>query len=171
MLDVCEDCPANSNAPDASDKKSDCTCIVGSTGPDGESCTKCVKGTYKAARGNANCESCPANYDSPVGSGIVTQCVCNTGFMGLDLGDGTCTACVIGTHKAETGRVACDGCLANSNSPAQRISLAACVCNAGYVGPAGGPCATCTPAHSRPTVTIPVCHVRRVNPPNQALHR
>ena len=88
------------NSPAGSSMVTACTCNAGSLGPDGELCTKCVKGTYKAGRENANCESCSANSNSPVGSSLVAQCACNAGFSnGIVLG--TCMACIISTYKAE----------------------------------------------------------------------
>ena len=41
ISDVCQRCPSNSNAPEASDKEVDCTCNAGSMSLDGGNCTQC----------------------------------------------------------------------------------------------------------------------------------
>jgi len=41
---VCQGCPTNSDAPEASKEQTCCTCNVGSMGPDGKMCTECVAG-------------------------------------------------------------------------------------------------------------------------------
>jgi len=97
---VCQGCPSNSNAPEASDEEVDCTCNAGSTGPDGENCTQCMAGTYKLFTGAVACEACevgkytsqsgtkvcldcPANASSLVQSSVSTACTCNAGFSNV----------------------------------------------------------------------------------------
>jgi len=60
-----------------------------------------------------------------------TTCGCKPGLTGPD---GECTACVVGTYKAGMGSAACDGCPADSSSPTQSTTIAACTCNAGFSG-------------------------------------
>jgi len=110
--DVCQGCPTDSYAPEASNAQTDCTCNTGSSGLDGGTCTQCITGKYKAGCGNANCESCPIYSDSPVGSIILTACACNAGSSGL--GGGVCTKCVTGTYTADSGNEDCASCPANA---------------------------------------------------------
>jgi hypothetical protein len=54
-----------------------------------------------------------------------------------------CTACPAGTYKPVAGSAACAACAGNSTSPPSSTDVTACVCNAGFGGPPGGPCALC----------------------------
>ena len=106
--DVCQTCPANSNAPAASDEPTDCLCKAGATGADGGPCSLCVAGKYKEVTGDASCtdclegeysttvgatsdvcQTCPANSNAPAASDEPTDCLCNDGTTGLD--GGPCT--------------------------------------------------------------------------------
>ena len=97
---------------------------------------------------------------SPAGSGVSTSCICNAGAQGPD--GGTCALCVAGKYKISTGSVTCtnclvnqfsitvgatsnvcQGCTANSQSPAGSGVSTSCICNAGAQGPDGGTCALC----------------------------
>jgi len=62
--DVCQTCPPNSNAAEASDIQTDCTCNSGYTGDDGDTCNACVAGKYKIAMGDAVCTNCVAGQYS-----------------------------------------------------------------------------------------------------------
>ena len=139
--DVCQECPSNSDGPEASDEEVDCTCQAGFSGPGGGLCTECVAGTYTATRGNANCQSCPANSDSYAGSITITACSCNAGSTGPD--GGLCTECVAGTYTTTRGNASCQSCPANSDSSAGSITITACTCNAGSTGPDGWLCTEC----------------------------
>ena len=105
---MCQGCPTNSNAPEASDEQTDCVCKAGSTGLDGNPCTECVAGKYKIALGDAACsnclvgkystavgaksnvcQGCPPNSDAPEASDEQTDCTCNAGFSGST--GGTCS--------------------------------------------------------------------------------
>ena len=118
----------------------DCQCMAGLTGPDGEYCNFCPEGTYKSTVGSAACSACPANSNSILDAGYwATDCLCNAGYSGPD--SGTCTACATGSYKSSPGSAACSACPADSPSNA---ALTECLCNAGYSGPAGGPCTACS---------------------------
>ena len=56
---VCQACPANSNAPPASHKATDCKCNSGFQGNDGEPCIPCVIGQMPLNRWDAKC-ACPS---------------------------------------------------------------------------------------------------------------
>jgi hypothetical protein len=51
-----------------------------------------------------------------------------------------CTACLVGQYKSALGTQACSSCPSHSTSPQASQTVGACVCNAAYSGPAGGPC-------------------------------
>lgn len=138
--DVCQGCPTNTHAPEASNQEIDCTCNAGWTGPHGEMCTECIAGSYKTSSGNADCDNCPENSDSPAGSTASTACTCDAGWTGPN--GGTCTECVEGKYKSGGGNANGDSCPTNSDSPAGSNSVTTCTCNAGSSGPAGG--GTCT---------------------------
>jgi hypothetical protein len=127
-------------------------------------CLPCMPGTYSnitSAVDPEACTPCPGNSLSPAGSQDITNCSCIAGYTGPDGGE--CTSCRQGTYKTEIGQGKCNECLrgtysltvaATSNAtciscPPNSLSgqgaddQAACVCNAGYSGPNGGPCSPC----------------------------
>ena len=62
---VCTDCPSNSNSPALSNKSTDCKCNTGYSGPDGEACSACEAGKYKAIKGHSDCLECPQHTYNP----------------------------------------------------------------------------------------------------------
>ena len=64
-------------------------------------------------------------------------CVCGEGYTGPD--PATCVPCEAGQFKDVVGSSPCMPCPAGANSPAGAWN---CTCNAGLIGPVGGPC-TC----------------------------
>ena len=68
-------------------------------------------------------------------------------------GAGDCIACAAGKFKAESGDAECTACAANSNSLAGSTAATACTCNAGFLGPDGGPCQPNTTATTTPIIT------------------
>ena len=137
MSDVCQGCPSNSNAPEASDEEVDCTCNAGSTGPDGgPTCRLCAEGKYQANTGSlkcddclggkyldssgndaeANCKACPANSGNNVAASTTeTSCKCNAGSSGAL---GLCQSCPTGSYKGAVGSTACTLCAAGKFSEA-----------------------------------------------------
>ena len=127
--DECLDCPDNSNAPTASNELIDCMCNAGSSGLNGDTCSLCIAGKYKALAGSETCPdceigtysasvgasqvstclTCPANSNSPLGSPAATACTCNAGSYGPD--GGTCNNCVAGTYSESSGAVNSTSCL------------------------------------------------------------
>jgi hypothetical protein len=55
-----------------------------------------------------------------------------------------CVACVAGKYKSDAGVSSCEACPANSWSQMGSVSAVACFCNAGYTGPLGVECSTCS---------------------------
>ena len=105
-----------------------------------EQCTQCGVDTYSAA-GAAQCEICPNNTFAPVRSQVLTDCKCLAGYYSAVIGqDGrSCSACLPGKHKAQTGAVPCTDCPVNRYSTATAAtSNATCQsCTANGVSPAG----------------------------------
>jgi len=62
-----------------------------------------------------------------------------------------CQACPVNTYKAGAGNAlsACQACPVNSTSPTGSATNTTCRCNAGYSGPAGGPCTACPKGTSK----------------------
>ena len=54
-----------------------------------------------------------------------------------------CTSCLSGQYKSALGTQACSSCPSDSTSPVTSQSISACICNAGFNGPAGGACTGC----------------------------
>jgi hypothetical protein len=135
---TCSLCPPNSNSSARSTSLTDCKCIPGFTGQDGQTCEACERGEYKASVGNASCTICSENSYSARGTDLYseltdrggTRCMCLFGYTGPD--SGNCTACEEGKYKNVSGSTLCYNCARNSTSPAGSSQKSACVCNAGY---------------------------------------
>ena len=63
---------------------------------------------------------------------------CQPGYTGPDACP--CVACQAGKYKDSVGAGACASCPANSDSEVASDDVTDCQCDAGYSGPAGGPC-------------------------------
>ena len=151
-------CPANSDSPAGSVAITDCTCNAGYTGANGGVCTACEAGTFKASSGSETCTECPQNAFSPPASVEDGACACNKGYTGIDChacqagkfkhvtGADGCVDCVAGKYSTSMGANSahtCITCPADSTAPAGSPTEASCECNAGFIGPAGGPCVIC----------------------------
>ncbi|KAJ1482839.1 hypothetical protein T484DRAFT_1601453, partial [Baffinella frigidus] len=55
---TCSSCPAHTRSDAGSGKRTDCSCVAGYTGSDGEECSACLAGTYKVGTGAGACNSC-----------------------------------------------------------------------------------------------------------------
>jgi len=127
LATTCLACPANSFSDGAS---SACSCNVGYSGPVGGPCTFVPL-------------PCNAGYTGPDGGPCAA---CGAGTYKQTSGSAACTSCGAGTYSTSTGATiasTCLGCPALTTSTSMSSSLAACVCNAGYAGPGGGPCSPC----------------------------
>ena len=174
---VCQGCPPNSDALEASDAQTDCTCNVGSSGPDGNTCTNCIPGSYKVAPGSAACsncvagqystavgatsnvcQGCPLNSNAPEASDAQTDCTCNAGWTGLD--GGTCVDCGAGKYKAGVGSAACIDCVAGkySTTSAAIIETTCAICPSPSTSPVGSnaPSDCITPIATMPDDTTSV---------------
>ena len=128
----CSSCPANTRSPAGSLNLSDCVCLKGYYGPDGQACSACSFGSYKSEVGSGPCLSCPyANMTSPAGSLDREECVCNAGYQMTN--DGTCIACPAGKYKESEGSDDCVDCFAHSNTSLPgSTSPFQCTCDNGY---------------------------------------
>ena len=118
-------------------------CPVGYTGADGEACSACLAGMYKALAGSVSCAACPLNTISVAGSNELTDCACLPGYTAAS--DGVaCAACDAGTFKSMGGAGSCAVCPLHSTSAAGSNELANCTCVAGYTAASDGvACAAC----------------------------
>ena len=170
-LDVCQECPSNSNAPDASDEPTDCTCNSGSGGPNGDTCTECMAGKYKVSTGEEVCTSCVTEYYSTAvgaksnvcqrcpsksnsfeASDKQTDCTCNSGSTGPD--GSTCEECIAGKYKILTGDAECTNCVAGKYSTQVGAVSDVCqMCLENSISPTGSTNATacvCDAGFTRP---------------------
>ena len=109
----------------------------------------CETGTYKNSTGNATCNRCADFSSSPEGSTLHTNCSCDAGYKGL-AGDAcgkvcppgsehgalnlVCIECNTSHYKPEPGDHPCTACPAYAHhSLTNQTSIAACVCQAGYL--------------------------------------
>ena len=124
----CTECPVNTQSGSASDNVNDCECMTGTTaGSNGQACSECETGKYKAFTGAGSCVDC--------GSGGTTlsprsddqgDCVPDTGYTGP--AGGSFSACATGTYKTAPGVSACTPCFAHATSPSASTSIDACSC-------------------------------------------
>ena len=161
---ACLPCPGNTGNVAGSAALSTCTCYPGYTGPDGQTCSQCSPGTYKAVSGSATCSSCPEKSgNNAAGSEEEAACKCNAGSQGFNggphchlcdkgtyqpsIGAGLCEDCASGKYLALTGstaETACEACPANSgNNPFDHSSVESCVCDVGHTGSDGTACDKC----------------------------
>jgi hypothetical protein len=162
--DVCQACPDNSDAPQASNELTDCRCLSGYAGLDGGTCIACVAGKYKIYTGSdacsdcANgkyssysgamsevaCVECPENTDAPQGSNELTDCQCKSGYTGPD--GVACTACEAGKYKTDvnSGSLPCTNCGAGkySTTVGAKSVFSCLACPANSFAPAGSAAAS-----------------------------
>jgi hypothetical protein len=133
-----------------------CFCNIGSTGPDGGTCTECVAGKYKGETGSSwcsycesgkyseevgssnssSCTTCPTNSSSAAGSPNLSSCVCNIGFWGSD--GGMCTLCEAGQYKEVAGADPCIDCPAGKYLETSGTFSSECIaCPSGKVADNG----------------------------------
>jgi len=104
-------------------------------------CVACAAGKYKSSTDNVQCTACPdpEHMRSSQGSTSLLDCLCVSGFYGPDA-NGTCTGCAGDHYKEPLGVFPCSKCPVHMGSPNMSTSRLACACNAGFIGPMGGPC-------------------------------
>ena len=111
----CLTCPANAYSGMGSFLATNCSCNVGHTGSDGELCTPCATGSYKAINGSSACLLCPkGKYSNETAQISNTTCVlCEAGKYLPTVGNGAeedCILCPQGRITAEPGADSADLC-------------------------------------------------------------
>lgn len=119
-------CPSNS-----SEDVMSCTCNAGYYG-DGFGCSAC-EANYWCVGGSAHSQ-CPSNTNGPSQSSDQNGCVCNAGFYWVGSVNGTspCALCQAGSYCAGGNTVPSIACPAHAESPPGSVTIAQCVCTAGY---------------------------------------
>jgi hypothetical protein len=135
---TCQICPTNSNSSVKSGLVTDCKCLPGAQGEDGQTCELCFAGFYKKGSGNGTCQTCTANSYSDIGS---SSCQCNVGYTGPD--DGECIQCEQGKYKNVSGSIPCYSCFLNSDSVPASTDKSNCLCKAGYESSGEENCTAC----------------------------
>jgi len=149
---TCAACRQYAHSLPQSTAAGDCLCNAGYTLESGDTlqCPPCVAGKYKAGVGNGECDLCPAQtYSSTPAAATPTVCanspaftvsndertsyVCDRGATGPD--HATCTQCLAGSYKSETGNAPCTPCGADTYSA--------------IVGATFDTCNTCVPGKTR----------------------
>jgi len=143
-------------------------------GTDGYRCEACAAGFYcpgdgdeepcapnhYAEAGASACTRChPNSHGGRIAS--VSECLCVAGtegsfdancslcaagkFQAANFSGEPCAPCAAGSYAPAEGLLGCAGCPGNASSPPGSDEAADCLCEAGFFGPPGGPCARCTP--------------------------
>jgi len=149
----CTNCPANSVAPALSTVVTACQCSPGHFGSAGGPCEECAAGTYTDTANNIACSECGAGtYQN---STKATEClVCRPDTFATGNASIVClpcnTECLAGQFRATecttSADTICVECPNGTYSTAgTNPDVSSCRCQAGSVGPAGGPCEYCPP--------------------------
>eukprot|EP00961_Rhodomonas_salina_P297331 3937135-Rhodomonas_salina.1 len=140
-------CPSNSSSFAASSMQEHCICNPGFKGPDGGPCQLCSAG--EVCLGGANASSCPPNSNAPAGTADLADCTCNEQYVGPN--GGVCLGCGIGqpNHFCPGGNTSYS-CPVHSSAPLFASAVTDCLCDASYVGTAGGECQPCREGHYCP---------------------
>lgn len=141
-----------------------CQCVAGYTQAalnlTTPECTACPPDTFQPGQGQTSCELCDASARSPEASVTPLACLCNAGFA--DDSAHQCLVCAGGTYKEAAADDArdtepCDLCPVDSFSLPRSSRLDDCLCDPGFSGPDGGPCAACAPGKFKPANGSAAC--------------
>ena len=123
-------------------------------------CLSCPSGEFSGIHGTS-CVACPVNMNAAEGANAVTDCRCQEGYTGSygvsceacpsgkykgSIGSALCSLCPVGKYSsatAQTSVASCVTCPDASSSPPGSGNGADCICNIGFTGPNGQPCAPC----------------------------
>jgi len=126
---VCQQCPHKKISVEGSNHVTNCTFIIGTTGPDGGPCVTCMPGIYKDTSGDIECVKCEygkysiipgaTNSDMCIsclndsnsfeGINNIKDCVCIIGTTGPD-GE-PCINCLPAEYKYISGNMSCTKCV------------------------------------------------------------
>lgn len=141
-----------------------CQCVAGYTQAalnlTTPECAACPPDTFQPGQGQTSCELCDASARAPEASVTPLACLCNAGFA--DDSAHQCLVCAGGTYKGAAPDDArdtepCDVCPVHSFSLPRSGRLADCLCDPGFSGPDGGPCAACAPGKFKPANGSAAC--------------
>lgn len=118
----CTTCPVATTSAVGSDELTDCVCMAGHTGTDGERCTQCDAGTYKHVVGGSVCLTCPVNSFSVRGS---SHCECNPEHI-RDSDGVSCIPCQQG-YSDDLDGVPCNVCSMGYTVDSDGMSCKACL--------------------------------------------
>jgi hypothetical protein len=92
---TCIACPSNSTSPAGSAALTNCTCNIGSTGPNGGGpCAACMAGKYKTSKGSVACTDCGAGtYSTAVGASGSSTCIACPSNSTSSAGSASLTNC------------------------------------------------------------------------------
>jgi len=169
---ACKACPTNSQSPESSSIRYNCTCNAGFTsdggviwGPDMTlfACRACAVGTFKDWTGQDICKECPKHASSLAAAPRLVDCTCIPGYFGANgtdceackpasfkpaAGPQLCSLCGQGKYASAVGATSesvCIKCPTNMTTLAEGTQVKAnCMCQAGYQRLfVGGECVPC----------------------------
>ena len=112
---ACTACPMHTYSGDGSGLRTNCSCNLGYTGPDGSECSECLAGSYKDVNGSAPCSLCsPGKFLNST----------------ANVEESSCVLCAPGTYSNVTGAhnsSVCDLCPNTTLSPAGSTQESDCV--------------------------------------------
>ena len=121
---ICSACPGNSTSPPSSEGPTDCSCLAGFFGPDGEPCQECPKD--KICPGGNTVLQCKLFSTGPKKSADPDACTCLPGYFSLNI-SAPCQACPPGSYcPGGTEKLPCPS-LSNSNPHSKAITACHCI--------------------------------------------
>jgi hypothetical protein len=116
LLSLCQLCPSMTTSPAGSVSITACICNEGYTGLDGDECSACAPGKYKAIRGSSVCDLCRVGkFSSSVGARYESVCTsCMAGKYSDQMGatsDVACNACPQAKYSEIGGATQLDACV------------------------------------------------------------
>jgi hypothetical protein len=136
-------CPSNSLAAVIlADSIAECVCNPGFL-REGDVCTLGQPPAWYAFGNSSSCVHTRETIAS--GASGHADCVCVPGFASLPVAEAlNCQPCAPDTYTDVHNMSQCDVCPTHSShNLTQRSTVKACLCDPGYTGPDGGPCAAC----------------------------
>jgi hypothetical protein len=146
----CENCPNFTSAPSGSLNVSNCSCILGYTGTNGQICTACDQGKYKSIVGSLPCTSCSSGtFSTGIGISACSSCIpgsyqnktgttscspCMPGLFRSSSGSLQCSLCEKGKFQSASGASFCTTCPKGSTSAVGSDNFFNCTCDFGYSG-------------------------------------
>lgn len=122
---------------------SDCVCVPGYL----QSTTDhtCADGQPPQYYHDGLAHTCPGlKLTTVVRAESEADCVCDIGYFALDVWTGACQECQQGAYNPATNSTVCLNCPVNSfHELTRQTERVSCLCDPGFTGADGGPCAAC----------------------------